>query len=319
MKRRQFLLAGALGMFVPQAFGQARPRIGMLAPIVAGSAVPSSVVRGLADLGYRDGSTMTLELRSTEGVAGNAARLARELLDLKCDLIFALGPENIVRPFVEARSAIPVVFFAVDYDPLAKGIVQSLRTPGRLTGVYLPALPLAAKRLEIALEVLPQAKRFLVLSDEFSKDQLEALTAASAARRVQLMVVEYKQQPYDLESAFRAGRKAGVDAYIWISSPALAARAATLSTLLVQHRLPGFTSSFMASHTGVLVASSADIRKAGRRVAEIGVRILKGAKSGDIPVEQADEYELVLNLKTAKTLGLKIPSSVMARATRLIE
>lgn len=155
----------------------------------------------------------------------------------------------------------------------------------------------------------------------FRRIRLEALKAAAASRRVALTAVEYTKQPYDLEGAFKTGRKAGVDAYLWLNSPALAMRSATLSKLLVDHRLPAFTSTYMVSrqHPGTLVANNADIGKAGRRVAQIGVRILKGAKPGDIPVEQADEFELVVDLRTAKALGVKIPASVLARASRIIE
>jgi putative ABC transport system substrate-binding protein len=284
------------------------------------SLVSSPVVRALADLGYRHGQTMTLEYRSTEGFPGSESALVRELLELKCDLIFALGGERTVRAFRGARSNVPVVFFAVDFDPMERGIVDSQRRPGgNMTGVYMPIAALAIKKLEIALEVLPGARRFLVVSDADSKDQLEALKSAAKRRSVELTVVEYAKRPYDLAAAFETGKRAGVDGFIGVSSPGLSAQRGAIAEHFASQRLPAFVGRLSSVEPGFLIAYAADIAKGARRVAAMGVKVLKGAKPADIPVEQVDEFEMIVNLRTAKALGVKIPASVMARATKLIE
>lgn len=263
---------------------------------------------------------MVLEYRSADGVVDRFPRLARELIDLKCDLIFAIGPEHSARAMRDARSTVPVVILAIDYDPVEKGIIANLRRPeANMTGVYLPQAALAVKRLEIAREVVPTARKLLVLADPYSRDQLNAVRKAAEKVGVTLTVVEFTKQPYDFASAFESGRRAGVEVLIGFSSPVFAANGAALSAFLAQHRLPGVGFFPRLAEEGFLMSYGADIVKAARRVADIGVRILKGDKPADIPLEQSDEYDLVLNLKTAKTLGVKIPYSVMARATRVIE
>lgn len=320
--RRQFLLAGALGAMMPLGvFSQVRPvRIGILGPrSLAESFYSGPIVRSLAALGYREGAGMILEYRSTAGFAERYPQMARELVALKCDLIFAIGPEVAVRALRDASSSTPVVFLAIDFDPLESRIVKSLSRPeGNITGVYVPQGELAAKRLEIIREVLPAARRFLVLSDEFTRDQLVTLRRRADALGSKLIVVEFSKQPYDFAYAFDTARKEKADALIGLASGVFAANRATLGALLAEHRLPSAGTSAAMAEGGFLLSYGPDNSKITRRVAELGARILKGAKPADIPVEQADEFVLVVNAKVAKALGVKIPDAVMARATRII-
>jgi putative ABC transport system substrate-binding protein len=321
--RRHFLQASTLFAMAPAfALAQARPlRIGLLAsrPYRDSNYIPS-ILRRLAELGYREGPGMVLEPRSADGVAERFPKLALELIERKCDLIFAVGPEQAVRALRDARSAIPVVFLAVDFDPVEKGIVSSfVRPDGNMTGVYVPQNALVAKRVEIMREVVPKARRFLIFVDPFSKDQMGAVQKAAQTARVELTVIEFIKPPYDLPAGLEAGRKAKVEGLVLLGSPSFGGSRSPLSDLLKEHRLPGIGPSAAYAASGMLLSLGADVGKTTQRVAEIAVRILKGAKPADIPVEQSDEYELVVNLKTAKALGVKIPYSVMARATKLIE
>src|SRR5918999_1313818 len=190
--RRRFLIASALGaLSVRYAAAQGRQaKVGMLsARSLAEAVYAGGVVRRLAELGYRQGAGMALEFRHANGFAERYAPLARELIDLKCDIIFAIGPELPVRALQDARSPMPIVFLAVDYDPLEKGIVASLRQPDRnTTGIYIPQAALVVKRMEILRELLPRAQSFLVLADVFSKDQLRPLRAAAEAAGISLTV-----------------------------------------------------------------------------------------------------------------------------------
>jgi len=212
-----------------------------------------------------------------------------------------------------------LIFLAVSYEPLEKGLVGSLRRPDRnTTGVYLPQNEMVAKRVEIMREVLPAARRFLVFADVFSRDQIAAARKAAEATRVELTLTEFAGQSYDFSGAFEAAIKAGAEAFMTLASPAFAIHASALSALALKHRLPSIGTAAQLTEAGFLLSLNADAAKATRRVAEIAVRILKGTKPADIPVEQADEFELVVNAKTARALGVKIPESVMARATRIV-
>ena len=317
MKRRDFLFAGALGAIAPASvFAQGRPvKIGMLGPSpLKQSIYAPGIVRRLAELGYQD-----VEYRSAEGSVDLYVKQARELIDLKCDLIFAVGTEAPARALQDARSPAPMVFLAVSYDPVDKGIVSNLRRPDRnTTGVYVPQDALVAKRVEIMREVLPSARRFLVFADVFSQDQIGAARKAAERVRFQLTVTEFSKRPYDYAGAFDAGRKAKAEAFMALASPVFAVERAALAGLLVKYRLPSVGTSVAQADEGFLLGFSANVAKVSQRVAELGVRILKGAKPADIPVEQADEFELAVNAKTAKALGIKIPESVFARATRIV-
>jgi len=320
--RRQVLFASALAALnFPHAWAQTRmPRIGILSglPLEKSAAAPM-LLNALAELGYRDKAGMVLEYRYSQNPDRFPA-LAKELIAANCDVMFALVSQETARAFRDARSSAPVVFLAFDYDPVEKGMVRSLGRPGgNMTGVYVPNAALTGKRLEIAQEVLPGARRFLVLTDVHTKEQLAALRKAADARRVHLTVVAYEQRPYDLAAGFETGRRDKVDGLMLLFSPEFIASRAKLSELFVRFKLPVIATGAVSGDSGVLLGYSQNMAKMYRQAAEIAVRILKGVKVAEIPVEQPLEFDLVVNLKTAKTLGIKIPQSVLARATRVIE
>ena len=318
--RRSVILAG-MALSIAPALAQKRPvRIGMIAPLPRDKSIVSPIaIQALSDLGYPEGGGAILEYRITGGAEARAPAVARELIRLNCDIIFAFE-EAALRALQDQRSPAPVVFFAVDFDPVESGLVKNVRRPeGNMTGVYGHVAALSAKKLELAQEMIPGAKHFLVFSDGHSKSQLQALRAAVTTRRAELTVIEYTQPPYDLVAGFEAGRRAGVEAFIGISSPHLAARRAELGELFLKYRLPAVVARLSLSEPGFLAGYSFNLQKLVRRMVEIGVRVLKGAKPSDIPLQQADEFELYVNMKTAKALGLKVPYAVLARATKMIE
>lgn len=292
----------------------------MLAPRpLAESFYTGLIVQRLRELGYREGSGMVLEYRATRAVPQRYPEMAHELVALKCDLIFAVGPDNGVIALRDARTSIPVVFLAIDFDPLQSGIVTSLGRPGsNITGVYVPQGELAAKRLDILREVLPSAKRFLIFSDEFTRDQLATLRRRADSIGAQLVIAEFSRQPYDYAGAFDTARREKAEALVGLASAVFAADGAKIGALLAEARLPSAGTSAAMAERGFMLSYGPDNSKITRRVAEIAVRILKGAKPAEIPVEQADEFTLVVNGPVASKLGLRIPESVMARATRII-
>jgi len=312
--RRSFLFAGALGATIPTCLlGQSPPlRIGILSPGKDPFVAPM-IVQALSEAGYRDGAEVAIDFREADDVRTQA----RELVDAKCALIFALGNDLAPRALRETGTDIPVVFVAINYDPVEKGIVASLARPGgSITGVYLPTIALAVKRFELASEMLPPATRFIVLSDTLTKHQLAAIRHAAQSRKIQLHVVEYDKEPYDFAGSFNLSRNAGAFAVLSLTSRRLALERAQIAALALSHGMPAFgpgaSSDWLGSYTinGKIYA---------RRAAHIAVRLLRGAKPADVPVEQPDEFEIMVNLRLAKQLGIKIPSSVLVRATKIIE
>ena len=317
MKRRQFIQIGALSVIAPaRVLAQSRgAKIGILGPTpLARSVYAPDLVRRLRELGYSD-----IEYRSSEASVDLYAKQARELIALKCDLFIAVGTEAPVRALRDAGAKAPIVFLAVSYDPVAKGVVTSLPKPdGNATGVSIPQGALVAKRLEIMREVLPSARRMLVFADVFSRDFVPDVRQGAKQTRFELTVVDFEKRPYDYAGAFAAARKAEVDAFACLPSPVFAVERVELARLLEKHRLPSVGTAPTYTDAGFLLAYAVNVAKVGQRTAELGSRILRGAKPADIPVEQADEFELIVNAKAAQALGVKIPPSVLARASRLV-
>jgi len=315
MKRRDLLATLVLAPFERALAQRKSARIGVLGPSKLEHSVYSpGVVRRLGELGYRE-----IEYRSSEGIPELYTKYARELVALKCNLAIAIGTEQAARALQDVRAPMPVVFLAVDYDPVEKGIVANLRKPDRkTTGIYIPQKELVVKRMELMRDALPSARRMMIFTDLFSRDQVEPTRKAAEAMRFELTLVDFPRKPYEYAAAFETGRKAEVEMMMTLSSPVFSLDRNVLAELAAKHRLPAVGSSLRHADAGFLFALGANIPKVTGRTAEIAARILGGAKPEDIPVEQGDEFELVVNAKTAAALGVRIPERVLARATRIV-
>jgi putative ABC transport system substrate-binding protein len=323
MNKRSALLAiAALGAFAHSAMGQVRTvRIGALVGRRNSVFLPG-ILKGLAEHGYVERTNLTVEYRSADGAPERFPALARELIDAKCDLIFAIGSEQGARALIEAKSPIPVVIFANEYDPLRAGIVSSLRLPGgTITGVFTSQIELGVKRMELMHEILPTAVRYLVLGDAFTKDQLNTMRNAARQFGVEIVEETFRTPPYDIEAAFARGRLRRIEALIVLASPSLFDQNAKISELTVEQRLPASVGYPVVNlgETGFLLSFNVDAARLMGRAADIAASILKGSRPGAIPIEQASKYELVINLKAAKALGISVPNSVLLRADRVIE
>jgi len=311
----------ALAATAPRiALAQARPvRIGVLTPRHPSLLFPA-VLKRLSALGYVEGKNLVLEYRSTEGVIERFPLLARELILAKCDLIFAVGTDHAARAMLEAKVGVPVVILANDYDPVKAGIVSNLRRPGgNVTGMVNPEAQIAAKRVELMREMMPKLKRFLLLADPFCKEQVEDIHRAAERLRVEIVTETFAALPYDFESAFARGRAAGIEAVNVPTSPNFLNQRKRISEQLMKHRLPAVAFTFVIEEPGFLIGYGINSATAFVRAGDIAASILKGANPGDIAVEQVTEFELVINLKTAKALGISIPQSIAVRADRAIE
>ena len=210
---------------------------------------------------------------------------------------------------------------AIGYDPVAEGIISNLRRPGgNVTGITLSAPALVSKQLELLHELLPKAKRFLVLTDSFTRGILEESRNAAKELGVEIIPAEFAAPPYPIAEALERGRKAGADALILLTSPVLIDQRAAVYELALKHRLPVVVShSGYWDGTGWLLGYGAILEKTIMRAGDIAASILRGKKAGEIPVEQPTEFELAINLKTAKLLGLKVPQSLLLRADKVVE
>lgn len=277
--------------------------------------------QGLQDLGYVEGKNVLVEYRYSEGKMERAPALVAELLQLKVDVLVATFLPGI-RAAKKATKTIPIVM-VTGVDPVATGVVGSLARPGgNITGLTTLARDLSGKRLELLKETVSGASSFGVLWDanaEAPAISFSEYKAAARALKVPLQSLEVRGPNPDLDAAFQAAVKGRVNALIAISNPVLSRHARRIANLAVKNRLPSMYERSRYVETGGLMSYSSNVAESYRRAAYYVDRILKGAKPADLPVEQPTKFELVINLKTAKQIGLTILPNLLARADKVIK
>jgi putative tryptophan/tyrosine transport system substrate-binding protein len=275
---------------------------------------------GCRSWGYVEGQNLVLELRGAAGQLERLPGLAAELVHLNVDVLVATGPEATLRAARDATDTLPIVISARDYDPIARGYIASLARPGgTITGVLQQRLELTAKQLELLKGALPTVTRVAVLWDAASADQRRAAEAAAGALGVQLQPVELRQAPYDFESAFAAAAQGQAEALLILNSPIFFMQSEQIVDLAARSRLPTMFGASDSARAGGLMAYDVSTLDSGRRAATYVDKILKGAKPADLPVEQPIKFELVLNLKTAKALGITFPPTLLIQADEVIQ
>ena len=298
------------------------PRIGYL----SGSSPSTSANRreafqqGLHELGYVEGKNIVIEWRWAHGKFDRLPALAAELVRLKVDVIVT-GGSAATRPAKGASSAIPIVM-AGDGDPVGDGFVASLARPGgNITGLSSLAPELSGKRLEILREIVPRLSRVAVLGTSINPSNAQALREtelAAGAFGVKTQYLDVRVSK-DMETAFRAMRKGRVEAVLVLGNQFLISQRTRLAELAVKSRLPAMYYRREYVEDGGLMSYGVSFTDMDRRAATYVDKILKGAKPADLPVEQPIKFELIINLKAAKQIGLTIPPEVLARANRLIK
>ena len=310
------LVAAALSSLATAAQPAANlPQVGYLG---TSSGAASSFVDTLTALGYVEGQTVRLRLRLAEGRVARLPALATELVQLNVDVIVAAGVEPLAA-LRQATSRIPLVMVGRG-DPVAAGLVVSLAKPGgNITGVTMGGPELAGKRLELLRETLPKLTRVGVLRDANSEPAITQ-EAESAARALNVLPLVFTvRAPGDLDRAFRAAVKERTQAILINESSMLTAHRAKLAELAVTHRLPAIGSLSVSAEAGLLMSYGPHLSELFGRAAHFVDKILKGAKPADLPFEQPTKFELIINLKTARTLGLTIRPSLLVRADQVIE
>ena len=278
----------------------------------------AAFVAHLRELGWIEGSTITIEYRWSQGRTERYAEIAAEFVRLKVDVIVTVGSAvPIVR---QATATIPIVF-AVGIDPVGSGLVASLAQPGgNVTGLSIQANELAGKRLEIARELVPRLHRLAIMFNVGNAQPvLEMGETQAAARMLGFEVVPLViQRPEDIASAFQALKTRADALYVAVDQLIVANRTSIITSALGA-RLPTIFSTRDFVKAGALMSYGPSYTERFRHAADYVDKILRGTKPGDIPVDQPTKFELVINLKTAKALGITIPQSVLRRADEVIE
>jgi len=298
------------------------PRIGFLSAASASSISARSEAfrQGLRELGYVEGQNLVIEYRYAEGKLDRLRELAAELVRLPVDVILSAGP-TVTRPAQEATSTIPIVM-AFDSDPVGSGFVASLARPGgNITGLSTLSPEITGKQLELLKEIVPTLSRVAVLGNSLTAGNAQVLRETETTAQALRVQLQYIDMPglKDIEPAFRDVSQARADAILMLNNPLVTAQRTQTADLAVKSRLPAIYVATEFVEAGGLMSYGVNINDLFRRAATYVDKILKGANPGELPVEQPIKFELVINLKTAKQIGLTIPPNVLAGADRVIK
>jgi putative tryptophan/tyrosine transport system substrate-binding protein len=312
----------AVGVTIEAQQPKKVPRIGILGG-TSRSTNPARIEafrQGLRELGYVEGKNIVIEWRYAEGKPDRLPALAAELVHLKIDVIVTAGPPP-TRAAKQATSTIPIVM-ALDDDPVGSGFAASLARPGgNITGLATLDPELSGKQLELLREIAPKLSRVGVLGDVTrpgTPQALREINVAAGAFGAQVQYLEVRG-PKDIETAFRAASKERAEAVLVLANPVLISQRRLVIDFAIKSRLPAIYPRPEYVEDGGLVFYGASITDLYRRAATYVDKILKGANPADLPIEQPKKFELIINLKTAKQIGLTIPPNVLARADKVIK
>jgi len=298
------------------------PRIGYIAASSpeGGKAHRAVFRQGLRDLGYIEGKNILIEFRYLDGISDRSPSVVAELLQLKIDVLISTSP-NVIGAAKRATNTIPVVMVTV-VDPVAEGLIDSLARPGgNVTGITRLTRDLSGKRLELFKEAVPRISLvgvLLVADSSSTQVAFKEYEVAAAALKIQLQSLEVRGPKPDFERAFREAAKRRVNALITARHGLLIRYEKQIADLAIKNRLPSMFEATDTAEAGGLMSYSANDLDNYKRAAVYVDKILKGAKPADLPVEQPTKFELVINLKAAKQIGLTIPPNVLVRADRVI-
>ena len=324
MRRREFitLLGGAAATWPLAASAEQKvPIVGFLHPGFpdSGSPVFDALGQGLRDVGYVEGETVKIEARWARGKPEDLPQLTRELIQLHADVLVPTA-----RPSIEAARAattdLPIVANDLESDPVASGYVASLARPGgNLTGLFLDAPTLCGKWLQQISEIVPAVKKIAVLWDATTGTyQLDAIKAAATTASIDVLVMEFRDNA-GLDTALEAGLKQGPQAVIQLGSPLIRQAGARTAEIQSAHHTPGVSQFRTFPDGGGLMSYGPDLINLYRRIGPIVGKILHGARPADLPIERPTKFEFVINLKTAKALGLSVPIGLLNAADEVIE
>jgi putative tryptophan/tyrosine transport system substrate-binding protein len=325
MRRRDFIKVVACSAITwPRAAHAQQSTMPVVGFLVAGTPLShgqwaAAFVQRLRELGWIEGHTVVIEVRWAEGRTERFAEIASELVRLNVGVIVTSGT-TAVAAVRKATSLIPIVFAGVG-DPVGTGLIASLAQPGgNVTGLSMQGPDVAAKRLELLREVVPGLRRVAIMANvgnPFSALELGEVQAAAGTLGLELVTLEIRQTQ-DIVPAFEALKGRSEALYV-LTDPLVNSNRTRINTLALGARLPTIYNLQEGVEAGGLMSYGPNVPDLFRRAADFVDKILRGAKPADIPVEQPTKFELVINLTTAKVLGLKIPESFLLRADKVIE
>jgi ABC-type uncharacterized transport system substrate-binding protein len=327
MRRREFIaFVGSTAAAWPlaaraQQDGQI-PRIGFLTPDPDSPLFIASYPAFLTELrklGFSEGKRL-IEFRRADQGASKAFAAAAELIRSKADVVVTFGPEITLKAASAASQTIPIVMIAVNFDPIAGGYVSNIARPDRnITGLVSRAPELAAKQLELLIEAFPDDKPIAALWEPASAAQFDTVQRTAQSFHIELRSHKVENPPFDFDAAFRAIAQDGSRMVLVLSGPTFGSQRAHIADLAIQHRLPTMFTFKYYVEAGGLMSYGIDTLPIFRRAASFVAKILRGAKPSDLPVEQPTNFEFTLNLKTAKAIGVSVPTSILLRADEVIE
>jgi putative ABC transport system substrate-binding protein len=327
MRRREFItLAGGAAAAWPLAAVAQQPgkvfRVGFLgvsrdAPGTAANYQAFS--DELKENGFSEGQNLIIEYRRSDDPRGVSVAGA-ELLRAHLDLIVAQGPQVALQAVIDASRTIPIVLQAINFDPIARGYIASLARPGgNITGLFYQQAELAAKKVELLTQAVAGRTSLGILWDALVTDEFEAAQRAAKALRLELHAFKLENPPYDFTAAFQTIAQTGAQMLLILSSPLFSLYRNQIAELAIEHRLPTMFIFKTYVEAGGLMSYGVDQAVMHRRTADFVAKILKGAKPAELPVEQPTKFELVINLKTAKALGITLPQNLLVAADEVIE
>jgi ABC-type uncharacterized transport system substrate-binding protein len=323
MKRREFItLLGGAATWPLVAHAQQPEkmlRVGALSAQPRAAPIWLAFERRMAELGHKSGTNFALEFVQVESI-GDYERGYRKLADRKVDIMLATGPEISLRSALAVTQTLPLVMLAIDYDPIARGYVTSLARPtGNITGMSLQQIELAEKRVQILKDAFPDLRAAIAFWDGISADQWDAAQTAATTLGLQLAGIELRDPPYDYERALAQSAPDHRGGLIVMVSPFFFRDRMRLAEFALRHRIVSMFGFREWVEAGGLLSYGPNIVELHRRVADYVDRIAKGAKPADLPIEQPTKFEFVINIKTARAIGVDMPTSLLLRADEVIE
>jgi len=273
----------------------------------------------MAEIGYQQGRNFTFEYIQAPSIEGYQQTYS-ELAARRVDIMLAGGNEPALRAARAAAGATPIVFIALDFDPVEKGYVASLSRPGsNMTGIFVSQLELAGKRIELLREILPNAHRVGLLWDSASREQAVAAAAASEKLDFEPRLLELIGEPPNYVTAMMSMDESPGQPIVIPASPLFLRDRTTIARLLLDRRTPSICAFREVMEAGALMSYGVNLADVFRDVADFVDQVAKGAKAGDVPMREPSHYHIAFNLKTARDLGVDVPTSLLARADEVIE
>jgi putative ABC transport system substrate-binding protein len=323
MRRRDFIKVAAGSAitrpFVARAQQRSPLRVGAASVQSRSAPIYVAFANRMAELGYEEGRNFTLEFVQAPSVSGYGAAF-QEIANRGVDIVMATGPEENLRAAIGAAGSRPIVMIAIDFDPFVRGYVKSLARPGgNITGLFFQQLDLAVKRAQLLRDAFPALSGATVFWDQVSADQWQALKRAGAALAMHLSGIEFHERPFDYEQALTQAAPEDRAALLVMASPQFALDRARLPEFALQHRMLSAFYTREYVDMGGFFSYGVSFTGMFRHAADYVDRIARGAQPDDLPIEQPTKYELVINLKTAKALGVTLPQNLLVAADEVIE